>query len=181
MSFETRPAFVHYGTYDDHTRTHPAMKWFEEYTNVIDAKEFDKIKNDYMDPDHLLVRNTGQEDKGAAASVAAIQNEIYAPFAKWSHVPFQLVAYETDEGWEMIGMATFYWTLAVPGKQESGSKVKDAQGNEWDGATPGGFGFKYKKVDGGIRLSKTQIMVDRVTAAVEMLKRGMMKPEDLMK
>jgi hypothetical protein len=27
MSFPTKPALVHYGTWDDETRAHPAMKW----------------------------------------------------------------------------------------------------------------------------------------------------------
>lgn len=153
----------------------------EQYTYAIDGKEREKVKNDWMDPDHVLTRSTGQKDKGADASVGALYNEIYAPFAKWSHVPEQLVAYEVDDGWEMIGLAMLYWTLAVPGKQESGSKVKDKEGNEWDGVTPASFVFGYKKVDGGIRLKKTDITADPTAAVVGMLKRGMMKPEDLMK
>ena len=28
----TKPAFIHYGTWDDETRQHPAMKWMEDYT-----------------------------------------------------------------------------------------------------------------------------------------------------
>src|SRR5690242_12634653 len=27
MAFPTQPAFVHYGTWDDESRKHPAMKW----------------------------------------------------------------------------------------------------------------------------------------------------------
>ena len=74
----------------------------EQYTYAIDGKEREKVKNDWMDPDNVLTRSTGQKDKGADASVGALYNEIYAPFAKWSHVPEQLVAYEVDDGWEMI-------------------------------------------------------------------------------
>nr|GFD60684.1 hypothetical protein [Tanacetum cinerariifolium] len=74
-----------------------------------------------------------------------------------------------------------YWTLAVPGKQESGDKVKDAEGNEWDGAMPAAFNFKYRKDGDGIRMSQTEIAADPSATIVGMLKRGMMKPEDLMK
>ena len=68
-----------------------------------------------MTDDHLLIRTTGQKHTGAQESVDALYKEIYAPFAKWSHVPYHIVAYEVEEGWEMMGLATLYWTLAVPG------------------------------------------------------------------
>ncbi|KAF2629221.1 hypothetical protein BU25DRAFT_409129 [Macroventuria anomochaeta] len=181
MSVPTRPAFVHYGTWDDETRAHPAMKWMEQYTLTYDSKAYDEIKNNLLTDDHLLVRTTGQKHQGAQASADAMYKEIYAPFAKWSHVPYHIIAYEVDDGWEMMGLATLYWTLAVPAKQESGDKVRDAEGNEWDGANPAAFNFRYRKVGDGIRLAKTEIAADRTAAVVGMLKRGMMKPEDLLK
>ena len=134
-----------------------------------------------MTSDHLLVRTTGQKHQGAAESVHALYKEMYAPFAKWAHVPYHIITYEVDDGWEMMGLATLYWTLAVPGKQESGDKVRDGQGNEWDGANPAAFNFRYRKVGDGIRLAKTEIAADPTGAVVGMLKRGMMKPEDLLK
>lgn len=198
MSFATKPAFVHYGSWDDETRKHPAMKWMyalpfpvrpsshlthprEQYTYKIDAKAVDEVKKDWMADDHFLIRSTGQKDTGAQASLDALFKEIYAPFSKHAHVPTHLVCYEVDDGWEMMGLATVYWNLAVPGKQESGEKVKDKQGNEWDGAMPGGFNFHYRKEGGGIRVTKTEIAADPTAAVVGMLKRGMLKPEDLMK
>lgn len=134
-----------------------------------------------MTSDHVLIRTTGQKDSGAQASVDALYKEIYAPFAKWVHIPQHLICYEVDDGWEMIGLATLYWTLAVPGKAESGEKVKDAEGNEWDGCNPASFSFRYRKDGEGIRLAKTEIAADPTLAVVGMLKRGMMKAEDLMK
>ena len=65
--------------------------------------------------------------------------------------------------------------------EDSSSKVKDKEGNEWDGANPAAFNFAYRKVDGGIRLAKTEIAADPTATVVEMLKRGMMKAEDLLK
>ena len=76
-------------------------------------------------------------------------------------------------------MATLYWNLVAPGE---GAKVKGRDGKEWDGATPAAFNFRYvKQSDGGIRLGKSVTFGDPTSAVVMMLKRGMMKPEDLMK
>lgn len=135
-----------------------------------------------MTDDHLLIRTTGQKHTGAQASVEALYNDIYAPFAKWAHIPYHMITYEVEDGWEMMGLATLYWKLAVPGKTEdSGSKVKDKEGNEWDGANHAAYNFRYKKVGDEIRLAKTEIAADPTAVTVEMLKRGMMKPEDLLK
>ena len=42
MSFPTQPAFVHNGSWDDTTRTHPAMEWMERYTKqAIDGRQMD--------------------------------------------------------------------------------------------------------------------------------------------
>lgn len=128
-----------------------------------------------------MVRTTGQRDQGARASLDALSKEIYAPFAKYTHIPTHIITYEVENGWEMMGYATLYWKFAVPGKTESGGGVKDDQGNEWDGAGPAAYIFRYRKVDGGIKLSMTQIAADPTPVVVGMLKRGMMKPEDLLK
>jgi len=154
----------------------------EQYTAAFDSKSHDELLNNLMTSDHLLVRTTGQKDEGAEASIAALSKEIYAPFAQYTHIPTHLVTYEVSDGWEMVGYATLYWNLAVPGKTEGGeTKVRDGQGREWDGCNPAAFNFKYRRVDGGIRLCKTEIAADPTSAVVGMLKRGMMKAEDLMK
>ncbi|KAF1925030.1 uncharacterized protein M421DRAFT_8291 [Didymella exigua CBS 183.55] len=181
MSFSTKPAFVHYGTWDDETRSHPAMKWMEHYTNQFDAKAVDDVKNNLLTHDHVLVRTTGQMDAGAQASVDALYKVLYAPFAKWAHIPQHVICYAVEDGWEMMGHATLYWTLAVPGKQESGANVRDQEGNEWDGANPAAFNFRYRMEGGEIRMCRMEIAADPSTVIVSMLKRGMMKAEDLMK
>lgn len=78
----------------------------------------------------------------------------------------------------MFGAATLYWNLAVSG---DGQKVKDRKGREWDGAVPASYKFTYVRQDGGIRMAKTQIFADQTGAMGTMLKRGMLKPEDLSK
>jgi hypothetical protein len=106
---------------------------------------------------------------------------MYTPFAEHRHIPNFFVCWEVEDGWEMTGLANFYWNLAVKG---DGAKVKDEEGNEWDGKVNSAFKFAYKKEgegNGGIRMAATSIHGDPTAAVVTMLKRGMMKPEDLMK
>lgn len=78
----------------------------------------------------------------------------------------------------MFGIANLWWTLATPGDQQ---KVKDTNGKEWDGATPGAFRFEYVKDGEGVKLKRTEIFSDPSQALVYMLKRGMLKADDLMK
>jgi len=148
---------------------------------TYDSKSPEKIKT-LMTPDHQLVRTTGQKHSGASECIDALYKDIYAPFAKWAHVPYHIICYEVDEGWEMMGLAMLWWSLAVPGKQEGGGeKVKDGEGVEWDGCNPAAFNFRYKRDGEGIRLAKTEIAADPTVAVAAMLKRGMMKAEDLIK
>lgn len=79
----------------------------------------------------------------------------------------------------MLGIATLFWNLQVPGK---GSNIKGPDGKPYDGATPSAFKLQYRK-DGsvGIRVSRTEIYSDPSAAMVGMLKTGMLKAEDLMK
>jgi hypothetical protein len=132
-----------------------------------------------MTNDHKLHKSTGEVVSGGDASFASLKNEIYAPLKDHLHDPQYVVCWEVENGWEMLGVATLYYNLAVPGE---GNKVKGRQGKEWDGAIPSAFDFRYvKQSDGGIKLSRTAIFSDPTAAVVGMLKRGMMKPEDLLK
>jgi hypothetical protein len=124
-----------------------------------------------------LIRPNGEIVSGGDATFTSLQQQVYAPFSEHLHDPEFIVAWDTDDGWSMLGLATLYWNLAVKG---DGQKVKDRSGKEWDGANPAAFKFGYVKADGGIKLSRTEIMGDSSKAVVTMLKRGMMKPEDLM-
>jgi hypothetical protein len=78
----------------------------------------------------------------------------------------------------MLGQATLYWNLVAKGDGKGG--VKDKSGKQWDGAGPAAFRFGYVKGEDGIKLDRTEIMADSTAAVVTMLKRGMMKPEDLL-
>lgn len=93
-------------------------------------------------------------------------------------MPQFIVVWERENGWEMLGVATLYWNLPVPGE---GAKVKGAKGKLWDGAGPAAFDFWYRKTDAGIRLEKEAIYADSSVAVKEMVKRGMVKAEDVTK
>jgi hypothetical protein len=152
----------------------------EVYTNAVDRKVWDTDpSSNWLTSNHILHKSTGETVSGGDASWKSLREEIYAPFSQHLHDPQLLVAWETDGGWEMLGVATLYWNLVAPGE---GAKTKDSAGKAWDGAGPAAFAFRYENQgDGGIRLSKTAIYGDPTAAMVGMLKRGMLKPEDLMK
>ncbi|KAF2678184.1 hypothetical protein K458DRAFT_409155 [Lentithecium fluviatile CBS 122367] len=178
MSFPTKPAFIHYGTWDDESRAHECMKWMEQYTHAADRKAWDtEPSSNWFTSDCALYKPTGEVISGGDAAWNAIK-EVYAPFSEHLHIPQFIVVWERENGWEMLGVATLYWNLPVPGE---GGKVKDVKGKEWDGAGPAAFDFWYRKTDAGIRLEKEAIYADSSAAVKEMVKRGMVKAEDVMK
>lgn len=180
MPVPTKPAFIHSGSWDEETRQHEAMAWMEKYTYAVDAKAWNSEPfSNWFTPDSVLQKSTGEVVTGGEAAWKSLREEVYAPFAAHYHDAQFLVTWETETGWEMFGVAALHWNLAVPG--DGGAKVKDAKGNEWDGVGPAAFNFHYRKTGEGIRLSKTAIYADPTAAVVAMLKRGMLKPEDMMK
>ncbi|KAJ4368431.1 hypothetical protein N0V83_006788 [Neocucurbitaria cava] len=183
MSFPTQPAYVHYGTWDDKSRQHEYMKWMEQYTNAVDRKAWDtEPSSNWFAPTHTLHKTSGETVSGGDASWAALRTEVYAPFAAHLHDPQFFVVWEKDDGWEMLGVATLYWNLAAPGGSGEKKSVKGRDGKEWDGAGPAAFNFHYVKgSDGQIRMKSSATYADPSTAVVGMLKKGMMKPEDLLK
>ncbi|KAJ9639319.1 hypothetical protein H2201_008311 [Coniosporium apollinis] len=182
MSYQTTPAFIKYCPkgWDD-VRSHPAMAWMEKYTNMFDSRAaFDAPHSDWHTSDYTLHEANGTIVSGGEAGWAALKN-IYSPFSAHLHDPTFLIWWETEKGWEMIGQADMCANLAAPG----GQKKKDRNGNEWDVIIPSAFHFEYVKDDGaqhdGILLRRTEILADSGPAVVEMMKRGMLKPEELMK
>ncbi|KAK4502982.1 hypothetical protein PRZ48_006409 [Zasmidium cellare] len=176
MSYSTQPTFIHTGTWDDEMRSHPALAWMEKYTrNIIDTRSWNTPASDWHTPDFTFQKSTGQVVEGADAAFKSVA-EVYAPFSAHCHDPAFLICWETSSGWGMFGIANLWWTLAAPGDS---SKVKDVDGKEWDGVTPGAFRFEYVKKGDEIKLARTEIFSDPSQAMVLMLKRGMIKSEDL--
>ncbi|KAK8215455.1 hypothetical protein M8818_002076 [Zalaria obscura] len=179
MSFPTQNVFVHEGSWDSITRKHPAMDWMEKYTNNFDARNFDIPASEWHASTFAIQKSDGQVVSGADKAWAAVK-EIYSPFTANLHEPIFLYCSETENGWQMFGIANVFVNLqgqAGPGEQ----KVKSVEGKEWDAVLPTAFYLEYVREDGGIKLNKTKIFGDPTPAVGLLLQRGVMKPEDLVK
>jgi len=178
-SVPTRPAFVHYGTWDDTTRKHPALKWTEQYVLDFDTQSFSPK---WYSKDWTLHKADGIKVSGRENSIAAAR-EIYGPLTSHFHEPYFAVITETADGWDMIGLAKVFGNLN--GSPAAGEKkVKDLQGREWDMGVPGAFHLHYVKDPqaengGGIVITKTEIMSDSGVGMGIMLKRGLIQAKDL--
>ncbi|KAF2101303.1 hypothetical protein NA57DRAFT_72744 [Rhizodiscina lignyota] len=183
MSFPTTNAFIHYiKGWDDTTRSHPCMKWFEDYTMLFNSKEmFDKKYSEWHTDDYKYQKSTGEVIKGGAEAFEAVK-QTYAPFKGTNHEPNWLCCWETEQGWEMVGQAVMFGNLQAPGG--SGQVHADMKGDKWDVAIPSAFHFEYVKDPSGpspgIKLKRTEVFGDSAPVVVEMLKRGMLKPEQLL-
>lgn len=133
MSFPTKPAFVHYGDWDDETRKHPAMNFMEDYTrNAIDSRKFDAPHSDWHSDNYSYLKSDGTDIKSGGKDAWAGVGATYAPFTAHIHQPLFLMCIETDYGYEMQGQA---WVFAnFPGDVSAGEqKHKDGrEGKEWD-------------------------------------------------
>ncbi|KAK3110986.1 hypothetical protein LTR53_014188 [Teratosphaeriaceae sp. CCFEE 6253] len=175
MAYPTQPALVSTGTWNATTRSHPAMKWMEHYTTtIIDGRQFAgpspaSAASVGHTADWTLQKSTGEVVEGAEKAWAALA-EVYAPFGAHVHDPVFLVCWETGKGWDMLGIASLWYNLQAPGE----GKIKGFGGKEWDG-------FSYVKGGkDGVELARTEIYSDPSAALVQMLKRGMLTPEQLM-
>ena len=153
------------------------MAFMEKYTHGIDERNF--VTKDLQacgnTADWTFQKSTGEKIEAGEKSWHKLR-EVYGPFSEHVHDPTFLLAWETSEGWGMIGLANLWWKLAVGGD----STIKGHGGKEWDGVTPSAFKFAYRKEGKEIKLASTEIYSDPSAALVQMLKRGMLKPEQLM-
>jgi hypothetical protein len=180
MSSSTQPAFVHYGNWDAHTRSHPAMKWMEEYTKDFESKaSWDRPRTEWqMGSPYTYIKSDGTVFSGNEAWEA--NKASYAAFTKFLHEPCFAVCVDTEYGWEMIGQAIVYANL--PGQRAEGEqeRVRDqGKGEEWDVKVPAAYRFQYRKdpegVHGGIRLQKTEVMSESLPIVMMLAKRGVIK------
>jgi hypothetical protein len=102
----------------------------------------------------------------------------YAPFTSHLHEPRYCCVYERNGGWEMVGVAHIFGNLPVPGEKAR----TDSAGGHWDVEVPGAFMFTCVMDPSGPKGFKVKSMTlygDGTPVVGEMLKRGMIKPEDL--
>lgn len=179
MSYATKPAFIHAGSWNDETRKHPAMKWMEDYTHRFDDGAYAKLSSAEMGhaPGFVYQKSTGEVIEGADDAWKALA-QTYAPFQSHVHDPIWLLCWETEKGWDMFGVAQVWYTLPAP-PSATEKKMKGYGDKEWDGMAPGAFHFSYWKTGSGIELGRTEIFNDASPVIVQMIKRGMLKPEEL--
>ncbi|KAF2496430.1 hypothetical protein BU16DRAFT_617866 [Lophium mytilinum] len=189
MSVPLTPTFYLRATgWTPTSRAHPAMKWMEYYTTtIIDGRAFTKPSTDpttFFTADAVLVTSAGVTVTGAAEKWAALR-QIYGPFLANYHEPLELFCIEKEDGsgWEMLGRANLY--VKIPGEKGDGEKgAKSGDGREWDAVVVSAFRFEYVKdqgAEGGIKLARSEIFSDPMPAVGVMLKRGVIKAEDLLK
>ncbi|KIW10694.1 hypothetical protein PV08_11658 [Exophiala spinifera] len=116
--------------------------------------------------------------------------EGYAPFTEHLHEARYCCVYERrrddddDAGgstsfWEMLGIANVFADLPAPGEKTK----TDLSGRKWDVAVPGAFLFTCVADPAGPKGFKVKSMTlygDGTPVVGEMIKRGMVKPEDLL-
>ena len=106
--------------------------------------------------------------------------EGYAPFIEHFHEARYACIYERNGSWEMVGFANVYANLLVPGEKTK----TDLSGRQWDVVVPEAFLFtcvNYSADPKGFKVKTMTIYGDGVPVVGEMIKRGMVKPEDLSK
>ncbi|KAE9363201.1 hypothetical protein N431DRAFT_433374 [Stipitochalara longipes BDJ] len=104
----------------------------------------------------------------------------YAPFINHFHEGRYACVYERNGSWEMVGFANLYANLLVPGEKTK----TDSFGHQWDVVVPGALYFTVVKDPAGPKGFKVKSMTlfgDGVPLVGEMIKRGMVKTEDLSK
>jgi hypothetical protein len=181
MSYPTVPATVIYiNSAGERPREHPVLDFLFDHQEAFDhgnmktepytvfhAEDFTFTKTDGT------VLPSGEESwKGVL--------EGYAPFTEHTHEPRYCCIYERNGAWEMLGVANVFANLQVSGQKTK----KDLSGREWDIMTPGAFLFTCVKDPNGpkgFKVKSLTLFGDGVPVVGEMIKRGMVKPEELLK
>ncbi|KAF2121008.1 hypothetical protein BDV96DRAFT_683388 [Lophiotrema nucula] len=188
MSYPTQAVFIAEGdkvrTWSPEIRKHPAIDWMHHFTTkVFDGRGWDVPATKYALPDFILKKSDGTVVKGAEEGWEA-DKALYAPFTAHKHEPNQFMMAETNDGWMMSAGADLF--VNIHGQPDEGEKkVKDFEGKEWDAVVSAMFRFVYVKVDDedayqGIKLRSIEIFSDPLPALGLMLKRGVVKPEQLL-
>jgi hypothetical protein len=157
-------------------RALPVLAWMEKYTtqafnNPAVFKDKAALAK-WHTADFVHTGANGTVYNGFDATFPALQ-QIYAPFVAFSHEPRFLNCWETDDGWEMVGTATMYADLPVPGGEKTN---EDLTGKKWDLGLPGMFHFWYVKDESGpdgFKMKRSDVFSDTFPAVQEMMKRGM--------
>jgi hypothetical protein len=181
MSYPTIPAYQTYTKgAGPHLREHPVSDFFVDHQEAFDNGN---MKNEpytvFQTEDFTFTKSDGTVLPPGEASWKGFL-EGYAPFSQHYHEARYVCIYELNQTWEMVGFAHVYANLLVPGEKTK----TDSSGRQWDIVVPGALHFICVKDPAGPKGFKVKAMTlygDGVPVVTEMIKRGMIKPEDLSK
>ena len=178
MSFPTTSAYIqNCKGWEPRLREHPAMDWMFDFCEAFDNGDMkSRPYTEWHTEDFTLYKENGKVFTGAEAWAADL--EAVAPFAKQTHEPVWLCISETPTGYEFVGNAKLFFNLLVPGEKS----LVDVQGREWDGVIQGMFHFTFVRDPTGpkgLKMSVEKVFADGSPVISLLLKRGMLKPEEL--
>ncbi|KUJ23776.1 uncharacterized protein LY89DRAFT_662578 [Mollisia scopiformis] len=181
MSYPTIPAYqTQANGAEKLSREHPVLDFLIDHQEAFDTG---KMKTEpytvFHVDDFVFTKSDGTVLPPGEASWKGLL-EGYAPFNKHYHEGRYACIYERNGIWEMVGFANVYANLLVPGEKTK----KDQSGRQWDVLVPGAFLFTCVKDPTGPKGFKVKSMTlfgDGVPVVGEMMKRGMVKAEDLVK
>ncbi len=177
MSYPTTPAYLSQEKGAEWlSREHPVLDF------LIDHQEAFNHGNMNNEPytvfhtdDFVFTKSDGTVlPPGEAFWIGFLEG--YAAFSEHFHDSRCVCVYERNGGWEMLGFAN----LLVPGEK----KKKDSTGVLWDVYIPGSLVFTCVKDPAGPKGFKVKTMTlygDGDSVVGQMVKRGMVKPEDFFK
>ncbi|KIW67160.1 hypothetical protein PV04_06432 [Phialophora macrospora] len=181
MSPPTTPAYiVHIDGSDRRHRDHPVLDFLFDHQEAFDHGDMKAGPyTRYHTDDFVFTKSDGTVLPPGEASWNGWL-EGYAPFTEHLHEARYCCVYERDGGWEMMGVAHIFANLAVPGEKTK----PDRSGRLWDVTVPGAFLFTCVAEPNSLKGFKVKSMTlygDGTPVVGEMIQRGMVKPEDLVK
>lgn len=180
MPYATVPAYIQYVKgWEVRYREHPVIDWMFDYEAAFDWGNMRAGPHyPWHADDFSFTKSTGECVTGGERAWAALL-EMYAPFTSHYHEPFFYVIWETATGYELIGAAKVFARLPAPGEQTK----TDLEGRKWDLELPGAFHFEYVKDPSGpkgLKLKGQKLYADGIPMVGEMVKRGMVTPEQVL-
>jgi hypothetical protein len=180
MSYSTVPAYIqHVKGWETRCREHPVIDWMFDYEAAFDWGDMKSGPyTTWHTDDFSFTKSTGERIAAGAPSWAAVL-EIVAPFSAHYFEPFFCVIWETPTGYEFLGLAKIFGKLHAPGEQTK----TDLEGRKWDVDAPAASLFEFVKDTSGpkgLKLKSQTLFADGIPMIGEMVKRGMVTPEQVL-
>lgn len=173
------------------------MAFMKDYAAALDATASSRTGLKYTGPgspskwlteDFTFIDPTGKAVSGVEPAWAAVM-QVYGPMSSQYHEPRYGIIWETDDGYELFGVAWLYYNLHAPPRPQGGpeggsaTKIKDeSEGNEWEMAGPSANHFRYRRDKGGhqgLKICEQRVYADSFPMKAELVKRGVVTLEQL--